>query len=126
MEFFPQGVLIIKRKLFLSAAGTAVGIITGLLGTGGGSILSPILGKHAGISEQERFPSCIAITAPICVISLLFSDSSELSFGKMLPYLLGSVIGGIVSGRWGIKIPTPWLHRILGIFMLWGGLQILW
>ena len=113
------------NRLFLPLAGIAAGAVNGLFGAGGGMVLVPILGEKTGISEQERFPTSVAIIAPICIISLLFSARWSLTFGQLLPYLLGSVIGGIAAGIWGHRIPTIWLHRILGIFILWGGIRYL-
>ena len=109
----------------LPLAGIAAGAVNGLFGAGGGMVLVPLLGNKTGISEQERFPTSVAIIAPICIVSLLLSVQRELTFGQVLPYLIGSVIGGIAAGLWGHRIPTIWLHRILGIFILWGGIRYL-
>ena len=38
-------------------------------------------------------------------------------------YLAGSAAGGLLAGIFGKKIPVLWLHRILGIFILWGGIR---
>ena len=113
------------NRFFLSLAGSAAGIVNGLFGAGGGMVLVPMLGEKSGISEQERFPASIAIITPICVISLLFSANWNLSFWQVLPYLLGSTAGGIAAGLWGKRIPTVWLHRILGLLILWGGIRYL-
>lgn len=88
-------------------------------------VLVPLLGKKTGLSETERFPASIAIIAPICVISLLFTPQWTLTFRQLLPYLLGSLLGGIGAGIWGQRIPTVWLHRILGVLILWGGIRYL-
>lgn len=112
-------------KFRLPLAGIAAGAVNGLFGAGGGMVLVPLLGSKAGISEKERFPASVAIIAPICIVSLLFSARWNLTFGQLLPYLLGSIIGGIAAGIWGHRIPTIWLHRILGIFILWGGIRYL-
>lgn len=112
-------------KLFLALAGAAAGFTNGLLGAGGGMVLVPMLSKHANLSEKEQFPASIAIIAPICVISLFFSKSQQLTFGDILPYLLGSIPGGIAAGLWGKHIPVVWLHRILGLFILLGGIRYL-
>lgn len=114
-----------SRKIRLSAAGGAAGLINGLFGAGGGMLLVPMLGPKTGISEQERFSASVAIMAPICVISLLFSFPWNLTFRQVLPYLAGSAIGGIAAGLWGQKIPTVWLHRFLGGLILWGGIRYL-
>jgi uncharacterized membrane protein YfcA len=42
-----------------------------------------------------------------------------------LPYLIGSALGGILAGLLGKRIPTVWLHRGLGILILWGGYRYL-
>lgn len=113
------------HRLLLSLSGAVAGLINGLFGAGGGMVLAPMLGKKAGITEQERFPTSIAIIAPICVVSLLFSERQSISFWQILPYLLGGTAGGIVAGIWGKRIPTVWLHRILGVLILWGGIRYL-
>jgi len=46
--------------------------------------------------------------------------------GQALPYLIGSLIGGVGAGLWGKRIPVLWLHRILGVLILWGGIRYLW
>ncbi len=109
----------------MSVAGAAAGLINGLFGAGGGMVLVPLLGKKTGLSEQERFPASVAIIAPVCVISLLFTANWNLTFRQILPYLLGSAVGGIAAGFLGKRIPTIWLHRILGMLILWGGIRYL-
>lgn len=115
-----------KNTVLLSIAGGAAGLVNGLFGAGGGMVLVPMLGERTGLSEQERFPASVAIIAPICIVSLLFSGKWELQFMQTLPYLVGSALGGIAAGLWGRKIPTVWLHRGLGILILWGGIRYLW
>lgn len=112
-------------KFFISVAGAVAGMVNGLFGAGGGMVLVPLLRKRTDLSETEQFPASIAIIAPVCIVSLLFSARWQLTFYQLLPYLLGSAIGGIAAGVWGEKIPTVWLHRILGVVILWGGIRYL-
>lgn len=115
-----------SAKILLSIAGAAAGAVNGLFGAGGGLVLVPMLGKKVGLSEKERFPASIAIMALVCITSLLISGQWQISFGELLPYLLGSAVGGVCAGLWGRNIPTAWLHRFLGIIILWGGFRFLW
>ena len=112
-------------KFLLSIAGGAAGAVNGLFSAGGGLVLVPMLGKCKSLSEQERFPASIAIIAPVCVTSLLLSGRWQLHFAQILPYLLGSAVGGVAAGVWGRRIPTIWLHRFLGGIILWGGIRFL-
>ena len=114
-----------KRLLIgMILAGACAGAVNGLLGAGGGMLLVPMLTAFTTLEEEEIFPSSVAIIAPICVVSLLFTR--EIAWGDSLPYLLGSALGGSLAGLWGKKIPTRWLHRGLGVLILWGGIRYLW
>lgn len=115
-----------SENIVLSIAGAAAGAVNGLFGAGGGLVLVPMLGNKAGLSENERFSASIAIIAPVCITSLLISGKWGISFTELLPYLIGSAVGGLAAGIWGRKIPTVWLHRFLGGIILWGGIRFLW
>lgn len=114
-----------SHNIRLSIAGGAAGLVNGLFGAGGGMVLVPMLSQKSGIAERERFSASVAVMAPICIISLLFSFPWNLTFRQILPYLAGSAIGGVAAGLWGKKIPTVLLHRILGAVILWGGIRYL-
>ena len=107
-------------------AGLAAGAVNGLLGAGGGMVLIPLLTLLTNLEDDEVFPASVSIIAPICLVSLILSIShNSLPWATALPYLLGSVIGGIFAGLFSGKIPVLWLHRILGVLILWGGIRYL-
>lgn len=107
-------------------AGLGAGTINGLFGTGGGMILVPLMGLLTDLEDHEIFSSSLAVVLPICVVSLITTAAAvSAAFGTALPYLIGSVGGGLAAGFFGKKIPTLWLHRGLGILILWGGLRYL-
>lgn len=108
-------------------AGLCAGAVNGLFGAAGGMVLVPLLTSLTDLKEEEIFPASISIILPICLVSLGWSVlAGTLDFGAATPYLLGSGIGGFLAGKWGQKIPTTWLHRGLGILILWGGIRYLW
>ena len=113
-------------KLRIIMAGTCAGAVNGLFGTGGGMVLVPLLTALTDIPEDSIFPSSVSIILPVCLISLLCSKNVDtLSFLTILPYLIGSTAGGVLCGIFGKRIPTKWLHRILGALILWGGVRYL-
>ena len=116
-----------KRCIGAGICGFGAGALNGLLGAGGGMMLAPLMGKLTDIEEQRLFPSAVAILIPICIVSVIFTDGWHcFSLGQALPYLIGSLLGGIGAGLMGKKIPVLWLHRVLGLLILWGGLRYLW
>lgn len=116
----------LSAKWGILLAGLSAGIVNGLFGAGGGMILVPLLAMISDVEDNEVFPTSVSIILPICIVSLLLShDGSGITAGGLLPYLLGSAAGGILCGFWGQKIPTLWLHRLLGGLILWGGVRYL-
>lgn len=116
-----------KRCMGAGIAGLGAGALNGLFGAGGGMVLVPLMGALTDLEEQQLFPCSVAILFPICIVSVLFADNWEaFSFSQALPYLIGSLLGGVGAGLWGKRIPVLWLHRVLGVLILWGGIRYLW
>lgn len=110
----------------IALAGLGAGAVNGLFGTGGGMILVPLLGMLTDLEDADIFPTSISIILPICIVSLTVTAITDsIAWGESLPYLIGSALGGVAAGLWGKKIPTVWLHRGLGILILWGGVRYL-
>ena len=116
----------LKRPVLIAVAGASAGIVNGLFGAGGGMVLVPLLtGLHL-LDEEDVFPSSVSIILPICIVSLSLDVMKGIfPWETALPYLIGSAVGGVFAGIWGKKIPVKWLHRILGGFIIWGGVRYL-
>lgn len=90
-------------------------------------VLVPLLTAGKDLQDDQIFPASVAIILPLCLVSLTVSGlQTSLPWVEALPYLVGSISGGLLSGLWGKKIPTKWLHRALGLMILWGGIRYLW
>lgn len=114
-----------KQTIGLLVSGVLAGMVNGLFGAGGGMVLIPLLLWLTDLKEEEIFPSSVWVILPICLVSLLTQFGLRLPYKEALPYLLGSIPGGIFAGIWGQKIPVIWLHRILGVLILYGGIRYL-
>ena len=114
-----------KEKIKTAIAGAAAGAVNGLFGAGGGMLLVPLLTWLTDIEEDEIFPSSVSIILPICLVSLTVGANGGLPFRQALPYLIGGLLGGVLAGLTGNRIPVKWLHKGLGILILWGGVRYL-
>lgn len=116
----------LKKLPLLCLAGFLAGCINGLFGAGGGMVLVPLLGVTRCFTDDAVFSASVAVILPVCLTSLLCSAAgSSLPWGTAWPYLIGGALGGACAGFWGQKIPRRYLHRILGILILWGGIRYL-
>ena len=107
-------------------AGLGAGAVIGLFGAGGGMVLVPLLTGLTQLPDDEIFPSSVSIILPICLVALAVTAmTGTVDWRQALPYLFGSGAGGFLAGKWGQKIPVKWLHRGLGILILWGGYRYL-
>lgn len=115
-----------KNQLGAAAAGLAAGTVNGIFGGAGGMVLIPALQLLTDVEEDSLFPMSVSVMLPVCILSLAISAGhSALPWADAFPYLVGSVIGGGLVGWLGRKIPTVWLHRFLGVMILWGGIRYL-
>lgn len=113
-------------KLKTALAGFCAGAVNGLFGAGGGMVLVPLLTLMTDMEDQDIFPASVSVILPICIVSLsIGAMTQEFPIAQALPYLLGSIGGGILAGITAKKIPVKWLHRILGSLILWGGVRYL-
>lgn len=116
-----------RQRIGGACSGLAAGLLNGLFGGGGGLVLIPGLKAFAHVEEESLFPTSVSVMLPVSVLSLLISAiDAPLPWVNAWPWLIGSALGGIAVGLWGKRIPVLWLHRILGIMLLWGGFRYLW
>ena len=115
-----------RKIIGFGVSGGAAGVVNGLFGAGGGMVLVPTLTHYTELEDNQVFPCSVSIILPICIVSLCTNiGNSGLPLQEAWPYLAGSVVGGLLSGCFGHLIPTKYLHRVLGILILWGGIRYL-
>lgn len=116
-----------KKYWGMILAGAGAGAVNGLFGAGGGMVLVPLLTWLTTLDDREIFPASVSIILPVCLVSLSFTlDPSNIPWSTAIPYLIGSTAGGVLAGFLAKNIPTKWLHRSLGLLILWGGIRYLW
>lgn len=113
-----------KEKYKYAVSGAAAGAANGLFGAGGGMILVPLLTRWAGLEDKKAFATSISIIAPLCVVSIIvYCIQGSMDFTQALPYLIGGFLGGLIGGKVFQKVPAKFLHRALGIIIIYGGVR---
>ena len=115
-----------KHRCGAALCGAAAGLANGLFGAGGGMVLLPLLTRLTELEGHESFASCVCIILPLSLVSAGIYALRGGGFAlESLPYLIGGAIGGVIAGLLLKRLPTKWLHRVLGAFILWGGARLL-
>lgn len=113
-----------KDKYKYAVSGAAAGAANGLFGAGGGMILVPLLTRWAGLEDKKAFATSISIIAPLCVVSIVvYCIQGNMDFMQALPYLIGGFVGGLIGGKLFKKVPAKFLHRALGLIIIYGGIR---
>ena len=113
-------------KIKCALSGAAAGLVNGLLGAGGGMLLVPLLIRWCGLEDKHAFATALSIMLPLSIVSILVCAMREpLPWSDALPYLAGGIVGGIAAGLLFQKVSANLLHKLLGAFILWGGVRLL-
>lgn len=107
-----------------AVSGALAGLVCGLFGGGGGMILVPLLTRWAGLEDRRAFATATCVIAPLCLVSLLFYGS-QVQLGQVWGYLAGGFAGGLAGALLLRRVPVAWLHKALGLLILYGALRLL-
>ncbi|MBR2894631.1 MAG: sulfite exporter TauE/SafE family protein [Oscillospiraceae bacterium] len=115
-----------KKYAKNSLAGTVAGVVNGLFGGGGGMVLLPLLTRWSGLEQRTIFATCVAVIYPICcAAAVVYLYQVQPKWSLLMPYLLGGIVGGTISGLTFQKVPVCILKLIFGFFLLYGGVRYL-
>lgn len=99
--------------------GIISGLLNGLFGAGGGSIVVPAMVKFLDIEQKKAHATAIAIILVMSAISSFFYiRNGYFDFGLWLPVTIGGCIGGMVGAKFLSKISVRWLKIIFGSVIL--------
>ena len=107
-------------------AGTAAGLVNGLFGGGGGSVLLPLLNRWGTLAPRAAFATCLAAIYPMCCVSaVVYLFQVQPALETVLPYLAGGLAGGVAGGLTFQKVPVRLLKVLFGAFLVYGGVRYL-
>ena len=106
--------------------GALAGTANGFFGAGGGLFLVPLFIGWIKMEEKKAFATSVAVILPLSVASLVvFILRGENIVSTALPYVLGGILGGLISGNLFRRISVIWLHRLFGFLLLYGAFRTL-
>ena len=106
--------------------GGLAGLANGFFGSGGGLFLVPLFTRWIHLEQRKAFASSIAVILPLSLVSaVVYFFHGSIDLGEALPFLLGGLLGGILSLRFFEKIPLPILRKCFGVLIVYGGIRAL-
>lgn len=107
--------------------GLAAGVLSGLLGVGGGIVIVPMLVLLAGSSQKRAQATSLAAVIPIASVgAATYAADGEVSFGLAALIAVGSLIGAPLGARLMSRMSESTLKIIFGCILLAMGGWLVW
>jgi uncharacterized membrane protein YfcA len=107
-----------------AAIGGAGGLLSGLLGVGGGVVMVPLLVLRAGCRQREAHAMSLGAIIPISLASVItYGAAGQVRVGYALALAAGSVFGARVGAGLLARIHERPLKIVFGLFL--GAVSIL-
>ena len=109
------------------AAGGAIGLLSGLTGTGGGIFLTPLLLQMRWAQAKRA----AAVSALFILLNSAAGLAGNFASTRYLPreigpLLLAAALGGLIGAHLGSRrLAAPWIKRFLAAVLLVAGLKLL-
>lgn len=115
------------RWLLISLEGVAVGVLTGLVGVGGGFLIVPALVLLAGVPMKVAVGTSLLIIFMKSVSGFYgYLDLVPIDWGFMAAFSASAVVGILVGSRIVRFIPQRALRKAFALFLVLMGVLILY
>lgn len=112
-----------KNKLI--GTGFLIGIMSGLLGVGGGVFMVPIMVTYFGITQHIAHATSLAVVIPTAIVSaIIYGFHGQTDILLSVQIIIGSIVGASIGARLMKKIPAAQLKRLFGLMLALVGLRM--
>ncbi|MBP2635901.1 MAG: Sulfite exporter TauE/SafE [Firmicutes bacterium] len=113
--------------LTIFAIGLSVGLLSGLLGIGGGVVLVPMLVFLLGVAQHTAQGISMLVIIPTSIVSVwIFYKEKLINYQAAAYMATGAVCGALISANLVQAVPASDLKRIFGIFVIFSGARMIW
>ncbi len=106
--------------IILLCIGLFAGILSGMVGIGGGIIIVPALVYFIGMSQHEaQGTSLTVLLLPVGILAVYYYyNAGYVDVKSALIIALTFVVGGFIGSKIAISIDQNMLKKVFGIFLL--------
>jgi uncharacterized membrane protein YfcA len=109
----------LKHGLTVLAIGLVAGLLSGLLGVGGGLVMVPAMVLFLRFSQHEAHGTSLAAILPIALAAVLvFGSADRVNVPAALLLAVGSIPGARLGAAWMRRLSELRLRRLFGLFLI--------
>jgi uncharacterized protein len=103
----------------LVAIGLGGGLLSGLLGVGGGIVMVPLLVYWAAYSQRDAHALSLGAIIPISIAGIAaYGAAGEVRWGTATALAAGSIVGARIGAGWLARIDERLLKVVFGAFLV--------
>ena len=121
-----------QEIIILICIGVAAGILSGLVGIGGGVILVPAMVYFLHYSQHQAQGTSLGVLClPVVILAFLSyyhegkRTGTPISFQVIALLAAGFIVGGLIGGKIAIRIDQAMLKKIFAVVLLYTAFKLL-
>lgn len=112
--------------LFIVVLGFGAGILTGIMGVGGGVVMVPMMVLLLGVSQHLAQGISMLVIIPTVMVAILKLRNSNLfEYRTALLLAAGSIAGSLLSSNMVQLIDGVILKRIFGVLVVYSSIRMI-
>ena len=117
----------ISTFIILIVIGILAGILSGVVGVGGGLIMIPLLIILLGLSQHEAQGTSLAVMLPpIGILAAInYHKAGFVKWEYSMIIAITFIIGGYFGSKYAVALRPEIVKRVFGIVMLIGALKMI-
>lgn len=103
----------------LLTIGLGGGLLSGLLGVGGGIVMVPLLVLWAGYAQRDAHATSLGAIIPISIAGIAtYGVAGEVRYGTAIGLAAGAIVGARIGAGWLVRIDERLLKIVFGVFLI--------
>jgi len=116
-----------KKFILYFVTGISAGLLNGILGAGGGTVLVILMERALKVSPHKAHATAVSIILPLTMVSSFFYlRQSFFNVRATTVIAITGTIGGFLGARLLKKIPVRSVRIAFSISMVLAGIRMLW
>jgi uncharacterized protein len=113
--------------IFYCVLGLLVGVLSGMVGIGGGIMIVPMLVYFGGMSQHKAQGTSLgALLAPIGILAFWeYYKAGNVDVKAAVLIAVMFTIGGYFGGRYAQQVPEVMLRRIFAVVLILAAVRLL-
>jgi uncharacterized membrane protein YfcA len=117
----------LQTIFLLSFIGLAAGMLSGMVGIGGGVVLVPALVFMLGLTQhQAQGTSLFVLSMPVLILAVVnYWQTGNVNWRFGLVIASTFIIGAFLGSKLTLRLPEAWVKLIFGILMAYVSFQLI-